>query len=576
VTKERLSAIRRIFKDHNVSGYIVPSNDEYMSEYVPDYARRLEYIAGFTGSNGIAVILEEKALFFTDGRYLDQSKYELDLECFEIFDLKYIQDFPWHKHIGLDSSIGYDPKLFTNPKLQIFQNIKLQPINTNLIDEIWRYQPLRPSSNIYIYPVEFVGQSYSEKIDLCRATLRKHQADGMIISRSDSICWLLNLRASDVPCTPLMLGLAILTQDKLYLFVDPKRLDNSVIKERAEITILPEKQFIETLNSTHGKILVDENSASNFIMDSIKAKNVEKIDDPCQILKACKNHIEIKHAIDGHIQDAVAVCEFFAYIARLTPSELAQLTEYDLGILITEFRSKQKGYIMNSFNPICGFRENSAIIHYFAKKDSAKTISGSGLLLVDSGGQYMGATTDITRTVSIGDPTSKQKKFYTTVLKGHIALATIKFPVNVTGSHLDVLARQFLWQDFKDYPHGTGHGVGSFLGVHEGPQNINLISKIALQPGMIVSNEPGYYLPGEFGIRIENLVYVTKTDNSNFLRFETLTFIPYAKELIDYQMLTSNELDYIKSYYQKLRNIIHPLLSDEAKTWLMSQCSFAL
>jgi Xaa-Pro aminopeptidase len=576
VTKERLSAIRRIFKGHNINGYIAPSNDEYMSEYVPDYARRLEYIAGFTGSNGIAVILEDKALFFTDGRYLDQSKYELDLECFEIFDLKYIQDFPWHEHIGIDSSIGYDPKLFTNPKLRIFQNIKLQPINTNLIDEIWSDQPLRPYSNIYIYPVEFAGQSYSEKIDLCRATLRKHQADGMIISRSDSICWLLNLRASDVPCTPLMLSLVILTQDKLYLFVDPKRLDNSVTKKRAEITILPEMQFIETLNSIHGKILVDENSASNFIMDSIKAKNMQKIDDPCQIPKACKNNIEIKHAIDGHIQDAVAMCEFFAYIARLPNSELAQLTEYDLGILITEFRGKQKGYIMNSFNPICGFKENSAIIHYFAKKDSAKTISGSGLLLVDSGGQYMGSTTDITRTISIGEPTSRQKKFYTKVLKGHIALATIKFPVNVTGSHLDVLARQFLWQDFKDYPHGTGHGVGSFLGVHEGPQNINLISKIALQPGMIVSNEPGYYLPGEFGIRVENLVYVTKTDNPNFLGFETLTLIPYAKELIDYSALTSNELDYIKNYYQKLRDIIHPLLSDEAKTWITGQYSLVL
>jgi len=574
--KEHIKAIRALFSKHNINGYIIPSNDEYMSEYTPHYAKRLEYISGFTGSNGIVVILEETSIFFTDGRYLDQSKYQLDPNIFQIFDIKSLPDFKWEKYININNLVGYDPKLFTNLKLKSFSNINLQSIDDNLIDKIWNNQPSKPSSKIYIYPVEFAGQSYEDKIALCRKTLVKHKAEGMIISLADSICWLLNLRASDIEYAPLMLGLVILTHDNLYLFVDSNRMDTQTINQRPEITMLQEEQFPEILKAITGKILVDENSSSNFIMNLLADRNIEKINDPCQLLKACKNDIEIKYAITSHIKDGVAICESLAHISGLQKTRLEMLSEYDIGLLVTEYRSKQDGFVMNSFPPICGFKENSAIIHYFATKDKAKKLSGSGLLLIDSGGQYMGATTDITRTISIGQPTNEQKKRYTQVLKGHIALARIKFPSITTGSNIDVLARQYLWQDCKDYPHGTGHGVGSFLSVHEGPQNINQHSNIILQVGMIISNEPGYYLSGEFGIRIENLVYVKKSDAYDFLEFENLTLVPFAKELIDNALLNSDELDYIKKYYQTIRSKIYPLLSPEAKLWLSNQLAIVI
>ncbi len=573
--QERISNIRELFAKYKIDGYIVPCNDQYLSEYVHESAKRLQYITNFSGSNGIAVICKSKAIFFTDGRYLQQSKCELDPKIFKIFDIKDLPYFSWDDYLGNDGILGYDSRLFTNVKLQIFSKIKsrLHKISDNLVDQIWHDRPAEASSKIYVHDDKFSGQLYSNKITICRNLLTKYSADTMIVTSADSICWLLNFRASDIPYSPLMLAIVLITQDQLYLFTNPERANQDVMIARPDITILPEERFAGILGQAN-KVLVDENFASSYIMDLLNNRLVEKINDPCQLSKALKNDIEIKHAINFHIKDAVALCEFFAYLFEL--ANLQDQTEYDLGEILTEFRSKQDQYVMDSFPTICGFKENSAIIHYRATSHQAKKILGKGILLIDSGGQYKGCTTDVTRTFAIGGSTEEQKLRYTQVLKGHIALSIIKFPVNITtGSNLDVLARQFLWRDGQDYPHGTGHGVGSFLNVHEGPQNISLRSNVILQPGMIVSNEPGYYKINEFGIRIENLMYVKNTlQDVNYLEFDTLTMVPYAKELIDYKMLNEDEINYIKQYYQKIKQQVYPLLSIRGQKWLSNQLLF--
>ncbi len=585
-----------LFDPYKIGAYIIPSNDQYFSEYPPESSQRLKYITNFSGSNGLAVIGKNKGLFFTDGRYLEQSKQELDLNFFNIFNINNLSSFPWDDYLDKNTIFGYDPKLFTPRKIKAFSKIaeRLLKISDNLVDKIWDNKPTELASQIELYDLEFAGQLHSDKIIAVRKLLVEHSADAMIITSLDSICWLLNIRARDIAYSPLFFAKVLFTQNNLYLFTNSSRVDPSLMLARLEITILAEENFEELLLKQQGKILIDENFTSLYIIDLLNNKLVENINDPCQLLKACKNNTEIKHAIDFHIQDGVALCEFFAYLLELPNNLLADHTEYRLAEILTDFRSKQLGYIMDSFATICGFKENSAIIHYRATELRAKKIVGQGLLLIDSGGQYKGCTTDVTRTFAIGTPTFEQKLRYTQVLKGHLALSMIKFPEGtINGSHLDILARQFLWRDSEDYPHSTGHGVGSFLNVHEGPQAICMRNNVMLKPGMILSNEPGYYKTKDFGIRIENLMYVKrhsikeinsneenpielnktalKGQTVNYLKFDTLTLVPYAKELIDFKMLSKDEKDYIKNYYQKIKEQIYPLLSSNGKKWLAKQ-----
>lgn len=561
----RLTSLRKLFDQYQITGYIIPSNDEYMSEYTPECFNRLKYITGFTGSNGIAIICQNTAMLFTDGRYLEQSKQQLDPNIFQIFDLKDLKIFI---HM---STLGYDPKLFTATKIKSLPG-PIVSVSHNLVDLIWSDRPAKPSSLAYAHDQQFAGESHVNKIAKCRNILVKHNAEMLVINAADSICWLLNIRAADILFTPIMLSRVLLTKDQLYLFIEPSRISTEILINRPEIIVLPEGQFENILSNYSGKILIDENQVSSHIMSLLTNKTIEKITDPCQLLKACKNAVEIKHAIDFHVKDAIALCEFFCYLSMLT--NIQDFSEYDLGVKLTEFRSQQSGYISDSFSTICGFKENGAIIHYKAENSTAKKIVGHGLLLIDSGAQYQGCTTDVTRVIAIGVATNEQKRRYTQVLKGHIALASIKFPKNIiNGGNLDVLARQFLWQDNLDYPHGTGHGVGSFLSVHEGPQNISLRSNVILQEGMILSNEPGYYKTGEFGIRIENLMYVKNSEtHNNYLEFSTLTLVPYNKALIDFGQLNAIEIDYIEHYNQKINQLVYPSLSLAAKKWLRSQC----
>lgn len=565
--ENRLEQLRANLKKHNYSGYIISTTDEYLSEYSPPHAKRLEYITGFTGSNGLAIILADTVLFFTDGRYINQSLNQLDDHLFEVFNQQLLTDFPWKDYIGQDQEIAYDPKIFSRRTLNYFKKLKLKPHNENFIDQIWENQPAKPNSPIYDYSVEFAGEDYIEKIGRIRDFIKTHQAESLIITNPDSVCWSLNVRAHDIEFSPLLLAHAIITYDKIYLFTDPERYDNNHNKD---ITILSEKEFSNVINNLKGSILFDENLCSDYISTLIEKNKHKHIKNPCIEWKAQKNSTEIKYMQKGHIQDAIAICEILAFIDN---NDISSLTEYDIGEKLTKLREKGQSYIMDSFPTICGFQENGAIIHYRAEKETAKKIAGAGLLLIDSGGQYLGATTDITRTIPIGVPTDKHKESYTKVLKGHIALSMSVFPDSkVTGANLDILARQFLWKEGKDYAHGTGHGVGSFLSVHEGPQNISLIgTNSTIKKGMVMSDEPGYYEPGEFGIRIENMMYAKESKHTGFLEFEMLTLVPYSKELIIIKMLTEEELSYLKEYYYNIETLVAPHLSDTAKEWLKKQ-----
>jgi Xaa-Pro aminopeptidase len=566
--KNRIEFLRKEIKQHGFSGYIIPARDEYLSEYAPAYAKRLEYISSFTGSNGIVIVLEQTVLFFTDGRYITQCISELDDHIFEIFDQQLISGFDWNEFVESDEIIAYDPKLFTNMDLRQFASLNLKPHKTNLVDTIWQEQPQKPCSKIYNYPQEYAGESWEEKINKCREFLIQHNAESLLITDSASVCWLFNIRADDIEFSPLLLANAIVTREKIYLFTEQNRFETNVIRDGLEI--VKETEFDRIIAEIGDVIIYDDKQCSSHISSLVKKREHKNISNPCMLWKACKNRVEIEHMKQMHIQDAVAVCEILAFIAN---GNLDSISEYDIGLKLAELRSKEKSYIYDSFATICGFQDNGAMMHYRADEKSAKKIAGHGLLLLDSGGQYMGATTDITRTVSVGAPKQEHRKFYTTVLKGHIALAMARFPSNkITGANLDILARQYLWQKGLDYPHGTGHGVGNCLSVHEGPQSISLHGYGAkMQTNMVVSNEPGYYLPGEFGIRIENMMYTKESGIEGFLDFEMLTLVPYEKQLIDFEMLDNSEIDYIKAYYKKIESCVRSRLSDNAKKWLDTQ-----
>lgn len=571
VTKTKLYELRLLFLENQINGYIISTKDEYLSEYPPAYAKRLEYLTGFSGSNGLAVILENTVLFFTDGRYLTQCLKELDKDLFQIFDQKQLIDFSWENYAGPGDIIAYDPAIFTSNALLPFKKLNLKAVQGNLIDKIWEDRPSKPNSKIYNYDVSFAGEERAEKIAKCRNFLDTHGGEALVITNPEILCWLFNIRAADIEFSPLLLANGCITKENSYLFTDSTRIQGDL----KGITIMPETAFIQIIQQQQGKILFDDNLCSKYISDIIKQKEHQNVVNPCLLWKSCKNSVEIDKMIEAHIQDGVAIVEFLSFLAS---DDLSKYSEYDLGLKLKDFRSKGYNYVTDSFPAIIGFKENGAIIHYRASQKSAKKMVGDGLLLIDSGGQYLGATTDITRVAVIGKPEQKYREYYTKILKGHLNLAMIKFPKeSVTGANLDILARQFLWQDGDDYPHGTGHGVGSFLSVHEGPQNISLTSYgTKLAAGMVISNEPGFYQPGEFGIRIENMMYVKETTNSDFLEFGMLTLVPYEKNLIDKDLLSKDELNYLTCYYKLIEKKIMPHLSDEGKKWLHTQLQLIL
>jgi Xaa-Pro aminopeptidase len=565
-------------KKNNINAYLVPIRDEFGCEYVPNYNKRLEFITNFSGSNGFAIITPKKNAFFTDGRYTLQAKLEINKDDFEIFDFSEKTIESWIiENLADKSKIGYDPSLFSitekinlETKLSI-KNIKLIEINHNLIDEIWHSRPTPIKPEIFTLEKKYTGKTASEKI---KEVTNLMQVDYAIITSCESICWLLNIRGNSLSHTPVIFSYAIISKKgEVYIYSDLKALQKIENKINADLFIRNFSEFENSIKKFSGKTFEADFSSCTIKLQKVLEQNKCKLinrKDICLELRAIKNKVELENIKKAHIEDGLALCKFLYWIYNFkkSPEQSKKLNEISISDKLESFRKQSLNYHSLSFDTIAGWNENGAIIHYRSSSKTNKQLKGNGLLLLDSGAQYYYGTTDVTRTICLGSPSSEQKRNYTLVLKGHISLAKQKFLKGTSGSQLDILARQFLWQNNLDYKHGTGHGVGYFLNVHEGPHAINKYNSTPLKEGMIISNEPGYYKQNAYGIRLENLISVKQSNHKNFLEFETLTQVPFDKNLIDKKLLTKDELQWINSYHKNIFDLFSKKLSASETAWL--------
>ena len=546
------------------------------------------WASGFTGSAGAAIIRLDDAVMFVDGRYTLQVRQQVDEALFAFEPLEKGGMAGWLKtHAATDEVYGYDPRLHSPTALNNIRaaaelkGASLKALSPNPIDEAWEDRPAPPLAPIQIQPDAYAGQSHSEKRKQIGNAITEAGADAALITAPASIAWLLNIRGGDVHCTPLPLSTLIIDKDgKVDFFVAKEKLSDAVRTHLGnEIAIHEDSDIEKGLNSWAGKtVIADPNTTSAYYFEALKAggATVKAAQDPVALPKACKNKAEITGTAEAHKRDGVALAHFLHWLD--TEAQSGEIDEIIAAQKLESFRHATGELKDLSFESISGAASNGAICHYRVNQATNLPLSKGSLFLIDSGGQYIDGTTDVTRTVPIGKPTQEMRERFTLVLKGHIALATVRFPEGTTGSNLDALARYPLWQTGLDYDHGTGHGVGVFLGVHEGPQRISkLPNKIALQPGMIVSNEPGYYKEGEYGIRIENLQYVTEPQDiggeRKMLGFANLTWAPIHRGLIDKDMLTQEELDYVNQYHSQVLDYIGPRIDGPTKDWLKAACA---
>ena len=557
---QKIKSLRNKFKHHHIDGYIIPKNDEYFSEYAK--YDRLKNITGFSGSAGLAVILIKQNYLFVDGRYTIQA-HQQSSKNFKIIEIH--KKLP-HSIIK-NFNLGYDPKLFTSKLLsKYFINNNLISIDQNLIDQIFRFKE-KHTKPFYSLDTKIVGEAYGSKISKVVRFLKNNKADYCFISAPENVAWLLNIRGYDNPNSPIVNARLILNKKKeLFLIANKNNLKKIILDRKIEKNqILPIKSLPKFLNNLNGKnFIIDNKTCSIFYEKIIKSKfNILKFDDPVYELKSIKNSSEIKHMIEAHKKDGLALTKFIYWIKNINKKKI---TEVDAQNKLEKFRKLNKNYLFPSFDTIAGAGSNGAIVHYRANKKTTKKIKKNDILLVDSGGQYHYGTTDVTRTISF----SKQKKFiknaYTNVLKGHIAVALTNLRKDNTGKKIDIKARKFLKKEGQDYAHGTGHGVGFFLNVHEGPQSISKNNTVKIKSGMILSNEPGFYKKNHFGIRIENLIYAKKT-TKNF-NFENLTLAPLEKDLVNYELLNKTEKNYLFKYHLNIYFEFSSLLNSKERKWL--------
>ncbi len=562
-----ISLLKELMNRKNIDGYIVPKNDEFFSEYA--YPNRLGLISNFSGSAGMAIILKDKNLLFVDGRYTLQAKIESGKK-FQIFEVPKIRPFEIIKKIKNKLTLGFDPKLFTEISLRSnFRNVcNLVPIHNNLIDEIFNLKNNNKIKEFYSLNKNITGESISSKLNRLSKLLKSKKINSIFISAPENCAWLLNIRGFDNPNSPIPNCQVILNNKQIYFFSDIKKIQkikNSINYKK--INFYEFNEFTKIINKLKGKnFSIDRNSCSIFNKSIILSKfNILNDIDPCYSLKAVKNKIEIKNMINAHIEDGAALTKFLYWIK--TKKKL-NLTEMDAEKKLENFRKKNKNFLYPSFNTIAGSGPNGAIIHYRANKKSNRRIKKTDIFLCDSGGQYRYGTTDVTRTVCFSKPNLKIKNIFTRVLKGHIAVFNTNLNKSSTGEKIDKRARAFLKKVNLDYSHGTGHGVGYFLNVHEGPQSISKFNNVKIRPGMIVSNEPGYYKEKKFGIRIENLIYVRKDKNN--IEFKNLTLAPIDMDLIDFKILSSNEKKYLHNYHLDIYSKISKYLNRVEKKWLLN------
>jgi Xaa-Pro aminopeptidase len=580
----RLAALRAELAKRNLDGFVVPLTDEHQSEYVAEYAQRLAWLTGFTGSAGTAVVLKDKAAVFVDGRYTLQAAEQIDPKLFDIVSVEKTAPLEWAtRNMKEGETFGFDPMLHPMARTEQAKagfaaaGIKLVEADGNPIDAVWTDRPGEPNAPVVSYEVKYAGETSADKRARLAKALKDQGAAAAVITQLDSIAWLFNIRSGDVLHTPVSLAFAVLGQDgHATLYLDPVKVTSALKAHLGnEVAIEAKAKFLsglKTLGQGGKKVLADPNTASTAIFEALLAggAKIVRAMDPCALPKARKNAVELEGTRAAHLRDGAAVTNFLHWLSENAPQ--GGLDEKKAAAQLLAFRKATGALLDLSFNTISAAGPHAAIPHYRMTDESNLPIEPGSIYLVDSGGQYFDGTTDITRTVAIGEAADEPKERFTRVLKGHIAIATATFPKGTTGPMLDSFARRPLWEAGLDYDHGTGHGVGVYLAVHEGPGRISKApNTVALEPGMIYSNEPGYYKAGAYGIRIENLVVVQagpKAAERDMLSFETITFAPIDKNLVKTELLTGPELAWFNAYHREVRDKLHALVRLEARPWL--------
>ena len=593
VGAQRVAKLRQAMKKAGVDAFIIPHTDEHQGEYLPHRAERLAWLTGFTGSAGTAIVMSNRAAIFTDGRYTLQVKEQVDTKIFDLESLITNPPAKWlESTIDEGTRVGFDPWLHTVSDIRLLTKAveksggELIAVEQNLIDEIWEDQPTAPVKPARIHPIKYAGIEAYKKIAELAKIIKSKNADCCVLTDPSSIAWALNIRGSDIPHTPLALSFVILHADlRPQLFIDKGKLD---IETHAYLTQLVdlhapdefERAIAEIATNSKSLMLDPELAAHKF--EQIIKQNDGKIihaKDPARLPRAIKNKAEIEGTRAAHLRDGAAIAEFLFWLDQQKPDSVDEI------IVAKKLETYRAAYGQRhqmplrdiSFDTISGSGPNGAIVHYRVNVDTNRKLGDGELYLLDSGGQYEDGTTDITRTIAIGEPSAEMRTNNTLVLKGHIAISLARFPKGTRGIDLDAFARNALWRHGKDYAHGTGHGVGSYLAVHEGPQGIHRRAMQEFHSGMIVSNEPGYYKEGQYGIRIENLELVSEPSvitggDTAMLGFETLTLAPLDQSLIDPTLLTDQELHWLNAYHGNVMRQISPLVDDEVRQWLVRAC----
>ena len=583
---ERIEALRRELAARGLGGFIIPRADEHLGEYVPAAAERLTWLTGFTGSAGLAVVLPERAAVFTDGRYVLQLAAQTDAALWE---RRHITDEPPPAWLAANAPtgarIGYDPWLIAEEGLARFTDLGLAMVatETNPVDAVWTDRPPPPLAPALPHALRYAGKTAAEKREEIAGILRAAKQDAAVISDPASIAWLLNIRGADVPFTPFALGFALAHADgRCELFMDPAKLPAETREWLGNgVTVAGRDALPTALAGLRGRrVRVDPTGSPVWFAQALRAAgaSVATGPDPCLLPKACKNATERDGARAAHLRDAAAVCRFLYWLDQVGPAGSA--TELSAAAKLLALRGELDGFRGESFPAISGAGEHGAIIHYRVTEDTNRPIRPNEVYLIDSGAQFPDGTTDITRTIWTGAdaPPAELRARVTRVMKGHIAIATAVFPAGVGGVHLDAFARRALWQAGLDYDHGTGHGVGSYLSVHEGPVSISRLARpVPIAEGMILSDEPGFYLPDGYGIRLENLLLVAKAElpgaSKPFLCFETLTLAPFDTRLLDPALLDQTERAWLNAYHARVLAAVGPALEAPVRTWLTQACA---
>lgn len=572
----RIAELRQLMEKNHLDYYFVPARDAHNNEYVPHCWQRRTFITGFDGSAGDALIGRDQAFLWTDSRYFLQAEQQLEPTLFQLMPQAQgsppLQD--WFIQHAAHRTCGVDPQVLSINQASQFQEAlnqvggKLKAIDTNLIDSVWKDAPGLPNKPIRQYPLTHAGLSAKNKIESLRRQLSAKKIDAHVVTQLDSIAWLFNIRGNDIDYNPLMISYALITQEKAILFINADKVSegDKIYLQSQGIELQNYDELATVLNRFTGSVWVDPNSGSWWLEQQLKKACLFLEASPILLMKSRKNPTEIAGMHEAHRRDALAMVKFLHWLENAWPEGI---TEISAANELEKFRRQDPECLDLSFATISGFAANGAIVHYRVTPATDRRIDDSNLYLIDSGGQYLYGTTDITRTIHLGSPSPEQKKYYTYVLKGHLALRHTLFPAGSCGEHLDAIARRPLWQEGLNYGHGTGHGVGCYLCVHEGPQRIAPgHSKIALEPDMIVSNEPGLYFTDQFGIRIENLCSIVESSHSNFYTFEDLTKVPYAMNLIDTGLLSSEEIKWINDYHREIYELLVDDLNDDQRLWL--------